>query len=148
MLHQYATLDAFLNAWSAAERKQVILDELARQGILIEELQEQIGREFDPFDLLCHIVYDKPLRTRAERANHVKKQNYFEKYGAQAQQVLYALLDQYADAGISDLENMDVLKLKPLSDFGNPAYIVTRIFKGKKDFADALKKLETALYVA
>lgn len=148
MLHQYATLDVLLNAWSAAERKQVILDELARQGILIEELQEQIGREFDPFDLLCHIVYDKPLRTRAERANHVKKQNYFEKYGAQAQQVLYALLDQYADAGISDLENMDVLKLKPLSDFGNPAYIVTRIFKGKKDFADALKKLETALYVA
>ncbi len=86
--NQFATLEEFLNAWSAAERKQAILDELAKQGILIEELQEQIGQEFDPFDLLCHVAFDMPPLTRKERANNVRKRNYFAKYGEQARDVL------------------------------------------------------------
>ncbi len=146
--NQFATLEEFLNAWSTANRKQAILDELAKQGVLIEELQEQIGREYDPFDLLCHVVFDMPPLTRRERANKVKKQNYFAKYGEQAQAVLNALLDKYADAGVSNLENMDVLKVEPISSFGNPLYIVNRIFKGKKDFEQALRELENALYAA
>lgn len=145
---QYATLDDFLSAWSAADRKQAILDELAKQGVLIEELQEQIGQEFDPFDLLCHVAFDMPPLTRRERANNVRKRNYFAKYGEQAQAVLDALLDKYADAGVSDLENMDVLKVEPISSFGNPVYIVNRIFKGKKDFERAVRELEAALYAA
>lgn len=148
VLSQYATLDDFLTAWSSASRKQAILDELAAQGVLIEELQEQIGQEFDPFDLLCHVVFDRPPLTRRERANKVKKRNYFAKYGEQAQTVLTALLDKYADTGVANLENMDVLKIRPISDFGNPAYIVNRIFKGKKDFEQALRELEEALYAA
>ncbi len=144
--NQYATLDDFLTAWSSANRKQAILDELAAQGVLIEELQEQIGPEFDPFDLLCHVAFDMPPLTRRERANNVKKRNYFAKYGKQAQAVLNALLDKYADTGVTNLENMDVLKIRPISDFGNPAYIVNRIFKGKKVFEQALRKLEEALY--
>ena len=145
---QYATLDDFLSACSAADRKQAILDELEKQGVLIEELQEQIGQEFDPFDLLCHVAFDMPPLTRRERANNVRKRNYFAKYGGQAQAVLNALLDKYADAGVSDLENMDVLKVEPISSFGNPVYIVNRIFKGKKDFEQAVRELEAALYAA
>lgn len=146
--NQYATLDEFLDAWSSANRKQAILDELAEQGVLIEELQEQIGQEFDPFDLLCHVAFDMPPLTRRERANNVKKRNYFTKYSEQAQAVLNALLDKYADTGVANLENMDVLKIRPISDFGNPAYIVNRIFKGKKFFEQALQELEEALYAA
>ena len=137
-----------MSAWSAADRKQAILDELEKQGVLIEELQEQIGQEFDPFDLLCHVAFDMPPLTRRERANNVRKRNYFAKYGEQAQAVLNALLDKYADAGVSDLENMDVLKVEPISSFGNPVYIVNRIFKGKKDFEQAVRELEAALYAA
>ena len=110
ILSQYTTLSDFLTAWNNASRKQVILDALEEQGILIKELQEQIGREFDPFDLLCHIAYDQPPLTRRERVNNVKKQNYFTKYGKQAAAVLDALLEKYADSGISSLENLDILK--------------------------------------
>lgn len=86
VLDHYMTLENFLTVWNSAKRKQGILDELAAQGILIEELQDQIGQEFDPFDLLCHIAYDQPPLTRRERANNVKKRNYFVKYGEQAAQ--------------------------------------------------------------
>ena len=108
VLSKFATLHDFLHVWNSAERKQAILDELAEQGVLIEELQEQIGHEFDPFDLLCHIAFDQPPLTRRERANKVKKRNYFAKYGEKAAAVLDALLDKYADSGISNIESLDV----------------------------------------
>lgn len=146
--NQFATLDDFLAAWNHAERKQAILDELAAQGVLIEELQEQIGQEFDPFDLLCHIAFDQPPLTRRERANNVKKRNYFAKYGEQAAAVLDALLEKYADAGVVDLESMDILKVNPIRDFGSPVHIVNRIFKGKVNYEQALKELLDELYVA
>lgn len=148
VLNQYATLDDFLTAWRSAERKQAILDEFAKQGVLLEELQEQIGQEFDPFDLVCHIAYDQPPLTRKERANNVKKRNYFSKYGEQAQAILSALLEKYADSGVVNLESMDVLKVNPIKEFGTPQFIVNKIFKGKADFTAALKELESELYVA
>ena len=148
VLNQYATLDDFLLAWNNAERKQAILDEFAKRGVLLEELQEQIGQEFDPFDLVCHIAYDQPPLTRQERANKVKKRNYFAKYGEQAQAVLSALLEKYTDTGVVDIESMDVLKVNPINQFGNPMYIVNRIFKGKQDFEQALRELEKELYAA
>jgi type I restriction enzyme R subunit len=148
VLNQYATLDDFLNAWNSAERKQAILDELASQGILVEELQEQIGQEFDPFDLLCHIAFDQPPLTRRERANNVKKRNYFAKYGEQAQAVLEALLEKYADSGVMDLENINVLKVSPFLNFGTPIYIVNKVFQGKADFEKALRELKAELYAA
>lgn len=148
MRNQYATLDEFLTVWNNAERKQAILDELAKQGIIVEELQEQIGQEFDPFDLLCHIAFDQPPLTRRERANNVKKRNYFSKYGEQAAAVLDALLDKYADFGISNLESMDILKVNPINDFGSPLQIVNRIFKGKENFEQAIRELKQELYAA
>lgn len=145
---RYATLDDFLTEWNSAERKQAVLDELATQGILIEELQEQIGQEFDPFDLLCHVAFDQKPLTRRERANNVKKRNYFAKYGEQATSVLNALLEKYADSGVADLESMDILKVNPIKDFGSPLYIVNKIFKGKTNFEQAMKELTHELYVA
>jgi len=146
--NQYATLDDFLAAWNHADRKQAILDELAVQGVLIEELQEQIGLEFDPFDLLCHIAFDQPPLTRRERANNVKKRNYFAKYGEQTAAVLDALLEKYADSGVVDLESMDILKVNPIRDFGSPVHIVNSIFKGKANYEQALRELTHELYVA
>ena len=113
LLAQFVTLNDFLSAWNTATRKQAILDELEAQGVLIDELQDQIGQEFDPFDLLCHVAYDMPPLTRRERANNVQKRHYFAKYGEQAAAVLEALLEKYADSGISSLENLDVLKVVP-----------------------------------
>lgn len=148
VLSQYTTLSDFLAAWNNASRKQAILEELAGQGILIEELQEQIGQEFDPFDLLCHIAYDQPPLTRRERANNVKKRNYFAKYGDQASAILDALLEKYADSGISSLENLDILKVKPINEFGNPLHIVKGIFNGKDNFMNVLRELTHELYAA
>ena len=148
ILSQYTTLSDFLAAWNNASRKQVILDALEERGVLMEELQEQIGREFDPFDLLCHIAYDQPPLTRRERVNNMKKRNYFTKYGEQAVAVLDALLEKYADSGISSLENLDILKVTPISEFGNPIQIVNGIFKGKDKFIGALRELTYGLYAA
>jgi len=148
VLSKYATLHDFLHVWNSAERKQAILDELAEQGVLIEELQDQIGHEFDPFDLLCHIAFDQPPLTRRERANKVKKRNYFAKYGEKAAAVLDALLDKYADSGISNIESLDVLKVNPIREFGTPQFIVNKIFGGKEKFKQAIRELEQELYVA
>ncbi len=145
---QYATLEDFLQKWNSADRKQAILDEFASQGVLVEELQEQIGLEFDPFDLVCHVAFDQPPLTRRERANNVKKRNYFAKYGEQAAAVLDALLDKYADSGVSNLESMDILKVNPIRNFGSPIQIVNRIFKGKANFEEVLRELKRELYVA
>ena len=148
LLAQFVTLNDFLSAWNTATRKQAILNELEAQGVLIDELQEQIGQEFDPFDLLCHVAYDMPPLTRRERANNVQKRHYFAKYGEQAAAVLEALLEKYADSGISSLENLDVLKVVPLRDFGNPIHIVKNIFHGKQHFDAALRELARELYAA
>lgn len=148
VLNNYATLNDFLRVWNTAEHKQSILDELAEQGVLIDELQEQIGQEFDPFDLLCHIAFDQPPLTRRERVNNVKKRHYFTKYGQQAAAVLDALLEKYADSGVANLESMDILKVNPIRKFGSPLHIVNKIFGGKENFKQALRELEQELYVA
>lgn len=148
ILNKYATLDEFLTVWNTSERKKVILEELESRGVLIEELREQIGAEFDIFDLLCHVAYDMPPLTRKERANNVKKRNYFAKYGEQAAMVLEALLDKYADTGVVSIENLDILRVKPISDIGSPIFIVNKIFKGKANFEKALKELTHELYAA
>lgn len=145
---QYTTLEAFLEAWNGAQRKQIILDELAGQGVFIEELQEQIGQDFDPFDLLCHVVFDQKPLTRRERANNVKKRNYFAKYGEQAAAVLDALLEKYADTGVCDLESTDILKINPIRNFGTPVHIMKDIFRGKSNFEQALRELTHKLYAA
>ena len=121
------------------------MTELERQGVFFEELAEQVGKDLDPFDLVCHVAFDQPPLTRRERADNVKKRNYFAKYGEQARAVLEALLDKYADEGIGTIETFNVLKVQPLDKFGTPVEIV-KLFGGKDQYEKALRELETALY--
>jgi len=145
---QFASLDEFTKRWNDTERKQTIIDELANAGIIWEALQEEIGSDMDPFDLICHVVYDQPPLTRRERANEVKKRNYFTKYSDTAQKVLNALLDKYADAGVEEIESLNVLKVKPLDQLGSPMEIVKQGFGSKKDYQQAISDLENEIYWA
>ena len=142
---EYASLREFLTIWNGAGRKQAIVDELANRGVFLDELAEEVGREFDPFDLVCYVAFDQPPRTRRERAASVRKRNVFAKYGAQARQVLEALLEKYADASLSSVESLDILKVEPLVGFGTPIEIVN-LFGGKPGYLAALSELEAALY--
>lgn len=144
---QYTSLDDFLSKWKGSERKEVIITELVEQGIMVEALYEAVDKQVDLFDLICHIAYDQPPLTRKERANNVKKRNYFTKYGEQARNVLEALLDKYADEGIENIESMEVLQVKPLSDFGSTIEIVNGIFGSRDKYLQAIKELENELYI-
>jgi len=142
---QYKSLDDFLNKWNDADKKKAIIDELSEQGIIFENLKETINKEMDIFDLICHTAFDKPPLTRAERANNVKKRDYFTKYGDKARKVLEALLDKYADEGIENIEDMKILQVNPLHKFGSPIEIV-KLFGGKKKYLKALTELEKEIY--
>ncbi len=142
---EYATLDEFLQKWSSAAQKEAILSELEERGVLFAELAEQVGKDFDPFDLVCHVAFDQPPLTRRERAENVKKRNYFAKYGDQARAVLEALLEKYAEKGIETTEDPGILKVQPLDKFGTPVEII-RLFGGAEDYRTAVKELESALY--
>jgi type I restriction enzyme R subunit len=141
----YASLDNFLTVWKDAERKQTILEELANKGVFLDELAEQVGRDYDAFDLICHVAFDQPPLTRRERAEKVKKRNVFGKYGAQARAVLNALLQKYADTDIKSLESLEILKVDPLATFGTPVEIIS-FFGGKPGYLAAVREIETALY--
>ncbi len=138
-------LDAFLNAWQDADRKQAIIEELADKGVFFDELAEQIGTDFDPFDLICHVAFDAPPLTRKERADKVRKRHLFAQYGEQTRAVLDALLDKFADGGIRSVESMEILKVDPLTAFGTPLEIV-KLFGDKSAYLAAIKELEAALY--
>jgi len=144
---QYKSLDEFLNKWNQVEKKQAIIKELTEQGIVFENLKEAINKEMDIFDLICHTAFDQPPLTRAERVNNVKKRDYFTKYGEQARKVLEALLDKYADEGIENIEDMKILQVNPLDQFGSPLEIV-QLFGGKKRYLKALSELEQEIYKA
>jgi type I restriction enzyme R subunit len=143
----FASLDDFLRQWSDTEQKQAIIAEMGEQGMLFEALAEEVGREFDAFDLICHVAFDQKPLTRRERASRVRKRNYFGKYGEQARRVLEALLDKYADDGVEHIEGLEVLKVRPLDDFGSPVEIV-KAFGGKQQYTEAVRELEAELYGA
>ena len=142
----YASLDDFTRKWQSAERKQVIIDELRQLGILWDVLAEEVGKDLDPFDLLCHVVYGQPAYTRKERADNVRKRNYFTKYSAPAQNVLNTLLDKYADDGVQEIEGIQVLKLKPFDTIGRPAEIIKSSFGDKQAYEKAVHDLENEIY--
>lgn len=148
---EYASLADFLRHWSKAEKKQVIIDELANQGVFFEALADEVdkhsGKDFDPFDLLCHVAWDQPPLTRRERAEQVKKRHYFAKYGEQAQKVLEALLDKYADEGVAAIEETQILAIAPFNRLGTPIELV-RAFGGKIQYQQAVNELEQELYRA
>ncbi len=144
---KFASLDDFLNKWNNTERKEAIIAELQEQGILVEALYDAVDKRVDLFDLICHVAYDQPPLTRKERASNVKKRNYFTKYGEHAKKVLEALLDKYADEGITNIESMEVLRVQPLTDFGSPTEIISE-FGSKEKYLQAVKELENELYKA
>ncbi|GAK84523.1 type I restriction-modification system restriction subunit R [Vibrio ponticus] len=119
---------------------------MAELGIIWEALEQEVGKEMDPFDMICHVVYDQPPLTRKERAENVKKRNYFTKYGDVAQEVLGNLLDKYADAGVSEIESMTVLKVAPFTDIGRPLEIIKKGFGDKDSYLKAVHDLEAEIY--
>jgi type I restriction enzyme R subunit len=145
LLREFSSLDEFLARWNEADKKSALIAELREHDIIIEDLQRDIKKDLDLFDLICHIAWDRPPLTRKERAENVKKRDYFTKYESQARAVLEALLEKYATDGIENIEDISVLKLEPLKQFGSPGEIVKR-FGGKPQYVSALRELMSELY--
>lgn len=145
ILDHYDTMDDFLKRWNSEERKQAIIDELKEEGVLLDALSEEVGKDLDAFDLILHIAYDRKPLTRSERANKVEKQGYLYKYSDLAQQVLQTLLDKYKDAEVVDFSDTKILELQPFTEMGSAVKLV-KAFGNKKKFIQAVKELETLLY--
>jgi type I restriction enzyme R subunit len=142
---EYKSLDAFLRTWSQADKKQAVVDQLEKHGVLLSALNEELGSVYDPFDLVCHIAFEQKPLTRKERAQGVRKNNYFSKYGELARKVIDALLEKYSDDGLIDLENPAVITLDPIKKLGTPPEII-RAFGGKDEYSDAIHLLTEVLY--
>jgi type I restriction enzyme R subunit len=143
---EYTSLDDFIKKWSATKKKEVIVKELEEYGIELPKLAEEVGKDYGDFDLICHIAYDQPPLTRKERAENVKKRNYFTKYGEKARAVLEALLDKYADEGILTIENPKVLKLIPFTQMGTPVEIINDAFGGRAEYELAVQELGRQIF--
>lgn len=146
---RFASLDEFLRRWSEADRKQAIVEELAEAGVfwedLIADVRKRLGDDPDPFDVICHIVYDQPPLSRKQRAEQLRRTGYFDIYEGAARQVLDGLLGKYTDAGIEPIEDVKVLRLDPFRQMGSPIELVSA-FGGKPGYTQAVQQLEQALY--
>jgi type I restriction enzyme R subunit len=147
IVKEFASLDDFLKKWSKADKKLAIIEALATEGVFFDALEAEIGKNLDPFDIVCHVAWDKPPLTRRERAENVKKRNYFTKFGEQAQRVLTALLDKYADEGVVHIEEPQILSINPFATFGTPMEII-KSFGGIKQYENAIQELEKQIYAA
>jgi type I restriction enzyme R subunit len=142
---RFASLEDFLTTWNDAERKQAVIDELAEEGLVLDALADELGKDLDPFDLICHIAFDQPPLTRHDRAENVRKRDPFTKYGEQARKVLEALLAKYEDEGVLAIDDPKLLKVSPFSELGLPIQLIKE-FGGRKDFESAVHEMQTALY--
>lgn len=141
----FGSLDVFLSQWKNEARKQAIVQQLADEGVLLEALAEDVGKDLDPFDLICHVAFDQPPLTRRERAEHVRKRDVFTKYGPQARVVLEALLQKYQDEGVTNLDDPRILQIRPFDGMGTPVELIRR-FGTRRDFERAVADLQSALY--
>jgi len=142
---RFASLDDFLKRWKATERKQAIIEELEAEGLKLAPIMDELGKNLDPFDLICHVAFDRKPLTRRERADSVIKRDVFAKYGQQARAVLDALLAKYADEGVINLDDANVLKIAPFTAMGAPMQLL-RAFGGRPAFEQAVHEMQTALY--
>ncbi len=149
IIKHYATLKNFIKRWSEADRKQAILDELKDDSVLIEAVRQKNPAlaQADIFDIICHLAYDQEPLTRRERANNVKKRNYFAKYEGKAREVLEALLEKYADYGITNLEDSRILETPPFNQIGTAPRIF-KLFGNQNDYNKALQELKKEIYRA
>jgi type I restriction enzyme R subunit len=142
---RFASLDDFLKRWKMAERKQAIVEELEAEGLPLDPIAEELGKDLDPFDLICHVAFDRKPLTRQERADNVKKRDIFTKYGPQARAVLDALLAKYADEGVLNLDDANVLRIPPLNALGTTVQLI-KAFGDKDGFERAVHEMQSALY--
>ena len=119
---------------------------MAEEGLLLEAFFDEVGKDLDPFDLICHIAFDQPPLTRRDRANHVRKRDVFTQYGPQARAVLEALLAKYQDEGlVAGLDNVRILEISPFNAMGTPVQLIKE-FGSKASFENAVHELQSALY--
>lgn len=142
---KYSSLDEFLRKWKDSEKKQAIVEELEEAGVVFDELKKDVDKDLDPFDLICHIAFEQPPLTRHERANNVKKRNYFGKYSGTAKEVLEGLLRKYEDEGLENLEDMNILRLSPFDKIGTLSEIIEE-FGGRDEYLKAIHEIEDELY--
>jgi len=145
ILQEFRSLDDFLSYWNGALKKKAVIEELESREVIKENLISAVKRDLDIFDLICHVAWDMPALTRRERANRVTKRNYFAKYGEKARSIIEALLNKYADEGIENMEDLEVLRIDPFNKMGTPAEIV-HIFGGKDQYLHVIEELEKELY--
>ncbi len=145
ILQEFRSLDDFLARWNGTQKKKAIIDELESHGVILENLRSEVKKDLDVFDLICYIAWDRPALTRRERADKVKKQNYFEKYGDKARRVIEALLEKYAEEGIENIEDLEVLRVEPFNKIGTPTEIV-QMFGSRDKYLHTIEELERELY--
>lgn len=144
--NRFTSLDDFLQRWASTDKKQAIIEELEAEGLSLEPLADEVGKDLDPFDLICHVAFDQPALTRRERADGVRKRDVFTKYGPQARAVLEALLQKYQDDGIIDLSNPRILQIPPLDSMGTPMQLIKE-FGTRADYEHAVHQLQSFLYL-
>lgn len=146
---EFATLNEFIKKWNETDKKTLLIEELAKRGIMFAELSEEVkqktGKDLSVFDLICHIAFDRAPLSRKERAENVKKRNYFGKYSEKAREIINALIDKFADDGIMQIETKEILKFQPFDKFGTP-YEIIKEFGGKEQYEQAIKELEKELF--
>ena len=143
---EYASLSDFIRKWKASDKKKTIEESFMAMGIDLKVLKADQGmKDVDDFDFICYVAYGKKPLTRKERANNVKKKDFFSKYSADAQAVLDILLDKYMNQGITEVEDIKVLSLADFANYGKPAKIV-KLFGGKAQYEAAVRELEANIY--
>lgn len=142
---EYRTMEDFVSKWNIVDQKRALIEELQQEGIIFEALKQEVGGQYDPFDLILHVAYGEKPISRKERARKVKKDTYFDKYGEKAKKVIDALLDKYSDEGIENLEDARVLQVNPLVKFGRPLEIM-KLFGGKVAYQNMVRELEVKIY--
>ncbi len=143
---EYASLQSFMTKWKGEKRKAVIDESLKEVGIDLKALKDSQGMgDVDDFDFICYVAYGKKPLTRKERANNVKKRDFFSKYSGDAKAVLEILLDKYMNEGIYEMEKTEILKLEDFARFGKPAKIA-KLFGGKSGYEAAINELEMEMY--
>ncbi len=145
LLRHFASLDVFLRRWKSEERKDALVQELAAEGLPLDMIAKELGIDLDPFDLVCHIAFDRKPLTRQERADNVKKRDVFGRYEGKARAVLDVLLSKYADEGVLNLDDTNVLRIPPANKLGTPVELV-RAFGGRSGFEQAVHEMQDAIY--
>lgn len=142
----YADLQSFVRKWTETEKKEAISEELKSRGIDLEKMKEdQHMEDVDDFDFITHVAYDQKPLTRKERADNVKKRDFLHKFSGVAREVIEALLEKYANEGITEIEKTEVLKLDPFRKIGKPSRIAN-LFGGKEGYLRTIKELEEEIY--